>query len=63
MKLTPDGLEVTEIAPGIDLQRDVLGQAEFPLAVAKDLKTTPAALYREQPIGLVLDGGASIGGA
>lgn len=63
MKLTPDGLVVTEIAPGIDLQRDVLGQAEFPLAVARDLKTTPAALYREQPIGLVLDGGASIGGA
>ena len=29
--LTADGLVVREIAPGVDLQRDVLGQAEFPL--------------------------------
>ena len=33
MKLTPDGLLVTEIAPGVDLERDVLAQAEIPLAV------------------------------
>ena len=39
MKLTPEGLMVTEIAPGVDLERDVLGQSEIPLAVAKDLKT------------------------
>jgi acyl CoA:acetate/3-ketoacid CoA transferase len=63
MKLTPDGLLVTEIAPGIDLERDVLAQADFPLTVASDLKTTPAALYREQPIGLALDAAASIGSA
>ncbi|MEQ1938238.1 acyl CoA:acetate/3-ketoacid CoA transferase [Mesorhizobium sp. CN5-321] len=56
MKLTPDGLLVTEIAPGIDLERDVLAQAEIPLAVAKDLKMTPAALYHEAPIGLELGG-------
>ena len=61
MKLTPDGLMVTEIAPGIDLERDVLGQAEIPLTVANDLKITPAALYHEAPIGLELNGGASIG--
>ncbi|MFC3325345.1 acyl CoA:acetate/3-ketoacid CoA transferase [Mesorhizobium cantuariense] len=63
MKLTPEGLVVTELAPGIDLQRDVLAQAEIPLGVAKDLKTTPEALYRDQPIGLSLNGGASLGGA
>ena len=57
MKLTPSGLMVAEIAPGIDLERDVLGQAEMPLAVANDLKT-PAALYRDRPIGLSLNGGA-----
>lgn len=62
MKLTPNGLLVTEIAPGIDLERDVLAQAEIPLGVAKDLKTTPAALYRDRPIGLSLDGGATLGG-
>jgi len=57
MKLTPEGLVVTEIAPGVDLQRDVLAQAEFPLGVAKDLKTMPDRLFREAPIGLDLGGG------
>lgn len=28
-RLTPDGLELTEVAPGIDLERDVLAQMEF----------------------------------
>lgn len=60
MKLTPQGLLVTEIAPGVDLERDVLAQAEIPLAVAKDLKRTPAALYHDAPIGLVLNGGQNV---
>jgi acyl CoA:acetate/3-ketoacid CoA transferase len=54
MKLTADGVVVTEIAPGIDLERDVLGQAAFPLKVAPDLAVTPARLYRPEPIGLDL---------
>lgn len=58
MKLTPDGLLVTEIAPGIDVERDVRGQAEIPLAVAPDLKVMPAELYREEKIGLTLNGAA-----
>ena len=60
MKLTPQGLLVTEIAPGVDLERDVLAQAEIPLAVAKDLKRTPAALYHDAPIGLSLNGGQNV---
>jgi propionate CoA-transferase len=54
MKLTADGLVVTEITPGIDLERDVLAQADFPLLLANDLKTTPAALFHPAPIGLEL---------
>jgi acyl CoA:acetate/3-ketoacid CoA transferase len=54
MRLTTEGVTVTEIAPGVDLERDVLAQAEFPLKVAPDLKTTPAALFHPQPIGLHL---------
>lgn len=37
-RLTPQGIELFEIAPGIDLQRDVLDQMEFAPLVAKDLK-------------------------
>ena len=46
MRLTPDGVMVTELAPGVDLERDVLAQADFPLRVAADLKPMDAALFR-----------------
>ena len=38
MKLTPEGIVLTEIAPGVDLQSQILDQSEFPLIVAPDLK-------------------------
>jgi propionate CoA-transferase len=52
--LEADALVVREIAPGIDLQRDVLDQAEIPLRVASDLKLMDAALFRPEPFGLQL---------
>jgi propionate CoA-transferase len=52
--LTRDGVTVTEIAPGVDLQRDVLDQSEFPLLVSRDLRTMQAKLFRPEPIGLEL---------
>ncbi|SHG65837.1 Acyl CoA:acetate/3-ketoacid CoA transferase [Kaistia soli DSM 19436] len=55
MRLTPAGVEVIEIAPGFDLERDILGQAEFPLRVANDLKRTPDRLYHPAKIGLALE--------
>jgi propionate CoA-transferase len=54
MKLTAGGVVVTEIAPGIDLERDVLAQADFPLLPANDIKTMPEALFSPPPIGLDL---------
>ncbi|MGO4841815.1 acyl CoA:acetate/3-ketoacid CoA transferase, partial [Rhizobiaceae sp. 2RAB30] len=54
MKLTPQGLEVVEVAPGIDIERDILGQSDIPLKIARDLRTTPERFYREAPIGLTL---------
>ena len=28
-ELTPDGLELIEVAPGIDIERDILAQMDF----------------------------------
>ena len=63
MTLTPDGLVVTEVAPGIDVERDVRGQAEFPVLVAKDCRLMDAALFRPEPIGLDLTGRRTSGAA
>jgi propionate CoA-transferase len=54
MRLIEGRVTVTEVAPGVDLKRDVLGQSEFPLSVAHDLKPMDAALFRPEPIGLKL---------
>ncbi len=54
MRLTGEGVEVTEIAPGIDLETHILAQSEFPLLVAKDLKRMDAGLFAEAPFGLRL---------
>jgi acyl CoA:acetate/3-ketoacid CoA transferase len=45
---------VTEIAPGLDLQRDVLDQAATPLMVAPDLKVMDARLFTPDLMGLTL---------
>ncbi len=58
MRLGPEGLVVTEVAPGLDLRRDVLDRAAIPLAVAEDLAIMDAALFRPEPMGLTLGGGA-----
>jgi len=52
--LTNDGLVVREIAPGVDLQRDVLDLADFQLRVDPGLKRMDAALFRDAPLGLKL---------
>lgn len=54
MRLTEGGLEVTEIAPGVDLDRDILAQAATPLRVSPDLRQMDAALFRPEPAGLAL---------
>ncbi|SMG59075.1 acyl CoA:acetate/3-ketoacid CoA transferase [Paraburkholderia susongensis] len=52
--LLDDGLTVREIAPGVDLQRDILDQAEIALKVAPDLRHMDAALFTDAPFGLRL---------
>jgi propionate CoA-transferase len=45
LQLRPEGLTVVEIAPGVDLERDVLGKADFPLLVSDELKLMDAWLF------------------
>lgn len=43
-----EGLVLIEIAPGVDLERDVLGQMDYaPHAIADPLRTMDASLFRE----------------
>jgi len=41
----PEGPVLIEIAPGIDLERDILNQMGFTPIIAKDLKVTDAGVY------------------
>jgi propionate CoA-transferase len=54
IQLTESGLTVIEIAPGVDLERDVLAKAGVPLLVSPDLELMSPALFRPEPMGLIL---------
>ena len=47
--VTPQGLELREIVPGVDVQRDIIDQIPFPVSVVGDLATVPAHLLL-QPV-------------
>jgi propionate CoA-transferase len=55
--LADDGLVLTEVAPGIDVERDVLGQMGFRPRVADDLATTDPRVYATGPMGVASDFG------
>jgi propionate CoA-transferase len=50
--LTPDGLELTEIAPGIDLERDILARMEFRPLLPRPPRLMDARIFRPGPMGL-----------
>lgn len=54
LELRDEGLTVVEVAPGVDLQRDVLDRAEFRLHVADQVAVMDAALFDPAPIRLQL---------
>ena len=51
-RLRPDGLELVEIAPGVDLERDVLARMDFAPIVASPLKTMDLRIFDSEPMGL-----------
>lgn len=56
MKLEREGVVLTEIAPGAELQSNILDQSEFPLIVSPQLKQMDQALFNEAKMGLKLHG-------
>lgn len=50
--LEKDGLTLVEIAPGIDLQRDILDNMDYRPMIAHDLREMPKELFYEGPMGL-----------
>lgn len=56
LKLTPEGIVVTEIAPGVELQANILDQADLPLIVSPALKEMDKRLFTPEIMGLKLDG-------
>lgn len=46
-QLTDNGLELIEIAPGLDLEKDILPQMDFKPAVSEDLKVINTELFQE----------------
>ena len=51
-RLTPYGLELIEIAPGIDLEADVLAHVAFTPAINGEPKLMDARIFRDEPMGL-----------
>ena len=51
-RLSEQGLELVEIAPGIDLERDIFAQMDFRPLVSKDLRPMDAAIFSDAPMGL-----------
>jgi len=51
-RLIESGLELIEIAPGVDLERDILALMEFRPAISPNLKTMDARIFRDEPMGM-----------
>ena len=54
-RVGPQGLELIEIAPGVDVERDVLAHMGFRPAVSPDLKTMDARIFAPGLMGLAAD--------
>lgn len=51
-RLTGAGLQLTEIAPGVDLQRDILDRMAFAPIIDGEPATMDARIFREEPMGI-----------
>ena len=54
IRLLADGLTITEIAPGIDLERDIRERVAIPLHISPDLRIMDERLFCPEPMQLCL---------
>lgn len=52
---TPKGLKLLEVAPGIDIQKDILDQSEFEIIVDDDLRLMDQRIFEVEPMNLRKD--------
>ena len=51
-RLTPEGMELTEIAPGVDLQKDILDMMDFKPIIKNHPVLMDKRIFRPEPMGL-----------
>jgi propionate CoA-transferase len=51
----PEGLELVEVAPGIDPERDVVDLMEFRPIISPDLSEMDPRIFQPEPMGLSVD--------
>jgi propionate CoA-transferase len=51
-RLVEGGLELIEIAPGIDLERDIIARMDFLPALSPTMTTMDSRIFRDAPMGL-----------
>lgn len=54
-KRSSEGLELIEIAPGVDLQTQILDQMEFNPIISTSLKEMDPRIFKDEPMELVFD--------
>lgn len=51
-RLTPEGVELCEVAPGVDIERDILAHMDFTPKMAPTIKTMDTRLFRPEIMGI-----------
>jgi propionate CoA-transferase len=54
-RLTAEGLLLTEVAPGVEVDKDIRPKVGFPLRLAADCRPMDSRIFRPEPMGLAAE--------